>query len=176
MKTKTLLLFFLAGLTIARAQITSSVSATEGGMPETLGISFTAEAVSSLNACVLAKPAQIALLATVGASIGSGDTTFTLSDTTGLVAGMGLVIDSEASLVTSVTSSTVVAVVRGTLGTTAVTHAIAAPVSVLANGNILGFVKTLISISVRQLMQNTPGPIIAGNQSSTSTQLSGAVY
>jgi len=142
----------------------------------TISGSISDEALSSLNSVTQTlRATNISVSPTTGAAVALNATSVTLSSTTGIAVDMGLLIDNEAMRITSITSATVVAVTRGTLGTANATHLISSTATVLAYGALAPFIKSLVIADVRQIMMRNPGPAVTAAQAAITTATAGAV-
>lgn len=97
-----------------------------------------------------ADPPQVAILA---APMAVGDTTLTLSSTTGLPASGGVVIDSEMILYTAVSGSLLTGLSRGQQQTTAAAHGSGATVHNLLLSTPAALVKYAIARQIAYIRQ-----------------------
>jgi hypothetical protein len=139
-----------------------------------LSITISAEALASLNIRIpLISPAGVANT-TVATAYTSGDPTIDVASATGYVVGMGIMVDSEFMLITSIATNTLT-VTGAQLGTSAANHALGAVVTIARSGNVSYYVKAVLADDVTRGMLQTPGPVVAGDQSSIAAALAGAV-
>lgn len=134
----------------------------------TVSVTLSAEAVSSTIAGIKAittAPSGI----TLNGNLTSGTTTINVSNATGVLTGMGIMIDSEVSLITGVTSNALT-VTRATIGTTAASHSTGAPVTFLRSGNGGELMANILMDTIRNFMTAAPGPIVIAANSAIATQ------
>lgn len=154
MKTLLFSLVFVGGL---YAQATFPIQ-----IPGEAAVSTTlsAEAVAATTLFVKSIPA-IGPAATIALASDATNvaTTFVLSSVVGVTTGMGILIDSEVSLVTAISSPNVT-VTRARLGTTGAAHSSGVAVRFLRSGSYSVFIANLIADTVQQAMLSTPGPAV----------------
>jgi len=170
---KKIILLAALAASFIHAQVTMGVT---GAGATSISLTVSAEAAASLNAyAIQLRNTAFTTQPTLGAAVATTDTTITLSSTTGITADMGILVDSEVFLVTSVFSGTVLVITNAQLGTTAATHLSGTPVTVLQAGGLMQLVKVTFAAAVQQIMLQNPGPTVAGAKSTIQTELTGAV-
>lgn len=128
----------------------------EGSVSTTLS----SEAVSAVTLFIKSIPANgPSTTITLASDATSNATTFVLSSVVGITTGMGVLIDSEVSLITAISSPNVT-ITRARLGTSGATHTSGTVVKFLKSGSYSVFVSNLVADSVQQAMLITPGPAI----------------
>jgi hypothetical protein len=139
-----------------------------------LTITISAEALASLYIRIpLLAPPGVGNT-TVATAYTSGGSTIDVTSATGYAIGMGITVDSEFLLITGISSNTLT-VTGAQLGTTAASHSLGAVVTIARSGNVSYYVKSVLADDVTRGMLQTPGPVIAGDQSSIASAIAAAV-
>lgn len=153
-------MFLLSYSCYGQATVTlASVAAGEPSLP----VTFSATAVTNITAWIAATPPNGAWPNTVGnpnnstlasAVTDTTATTISIASATNLVQCNGIKIDSEVMAVVSVSGNTVT-VIRGSAGTTAATHLVNTPVTVLRVGNYTCQMKVLWADGTASIVRST---------------------
>lgn len=148
-----LLVFFAAN---AAAQATLPIQVPG---ESSVSVTLSAQAVPSITAFVKAVVAAGVAPTTLSGDLTSGATSISLTSTSGMTTGMGLLIDSEVMLITGANT-----VQRARLGTSAAAHSSGAAVVVLRSGSYSVFIANLIADVVASNMVTFPSTTIATQQ------------
>ena len=149
----------IALLSVAAFAQTVPISVPGAGEPS-VNVVFNSTAVSNLAANVTSTPAStlwpnvatsVPQSTTTTSAMGTTDTTAALASVTGISVCNGLLIDSEAMLVTGVAP---LVLQRHMVGTAAAAHAANAPVTVLRTGSYTCLLKSLWVDQVMMLIQS----------------------